>query len=211
MLEMVGGLVTNPSPKQQKQSATSSKGTWNPLPESDEEWPLKSTSVEKLSHEWNTEEDDNVLDENVYSSVEFTLIRTLEEKSEPSNALPSDALSSDDAEREIRIVRYFALQGCDALGFDVHDEEVYSLVEFTLIWTPEEKSEPSDALPYDALGYAVLDEEVYSPVEFTLIRMSEEKSEPPNALPSDALGSADAADRRKGNKKGKGKKKKNRN
>ncbi|KAK1592436.1 hypothetical protein Q3G72_024898 [Acer saccharum] len=157
------------------------------------------------------EEDDNVLDEDVYSSVEFTLIRTLEEKSEPPNALPSDALSSDDVEREIRIIRYFTLQGCDALGSDVLDEEVYSLVEFTLIWTPEEKSEPPDALPYDALGFAVLDEEVYSPVEFTLIRMSKEKLESPNALPSDALGFADAADRRKGNKKGKGKKKKKKN
>ncbi|KAK1592258.1 hypothetical protein Q3G72_021932 [Acer saccharum] len=91
---------------------------------------VRSTSVEKSSHEWKLEEDDNILDEEVYSPVEFTLIRTLEEKSESSNALPSYAL-----------------------GSDVLDNEVYSPVEFTLIWTPEEKLEPPDVLPSDAFGF----------------------------------------------------------
>ncbi|KAK1592280.1 hypothetical protein Q3G72_022246 [Acer saccharum] len=54
--------------------------------------------------------------------------------------------------------------------------------------TPEEKSEPPDALPSYAIGSAVLDKEVYSLVEFTLKWMLEEKSEPPDVLPFDALG-----------------------
>ncbi|KAK1557271.1 hypothetical protein Q3G72_021396 [Acer saccharum] len=70
------------------------------LPESDEEWLLRSLSVEKSSHEGKSDLDDFVLDE-IYSLIEFMVNTTPEENSEP-DTLPvafdtSDALGSVDA------------------------------------------------------------------------------------------------------------------
>ncbi|KAK1592729.1 hypothetical protein Q3G72_029331 [Acer saccharum] len=147
----------------------------------------------------------------MYSPVEFMLIWTPEEKLEPPDVLPSDALgfcttiigdkSITKAAAAIRRIFKEDLESIARIRRGVAAEK-----------TLKEKSEPPDALPSYALGSAVLDKEVYSSVEFMLIRTSEEKSKSPDAFPSNALSSADAEERIKGKKKGKGeKKKKNKN
>ncbi|KAK1592568.1 hypothetical protein Q3G72_027115 [Acer saccharum] len=142
----------------------------------------------------------DVLDKEVYSPVEFTMIWMPEEKSESSDVLSSDALgfcttivsplpeSKEEWQLRSTSVEKSSHEWKSEEDDNVFDEKVYSPVEFTLIRTPEEKSEPSNALPSYALGSAVLGKEVYSPIEFTLIWTPKQKSKLPDVLPFDALG-----------------------